>query len=142
MTRDSASGEMGRRDLFSIEIAFKHPTSDPQSITELLSIQPMYCWRAGDRFANIVKPSTYWYGRLSSGSTETEFANSLEHLADFLAKNEAFFHGFKDVKGEAEVVLNHRVELMEGKVFELRLGAILVAQLADAGIGVRVQGWS
>jgi len=92
--------------------------------------------------ANLVKRSTHWYGRLSSGSAPDDFARALEGVVSLLTKHESFLTEFRRGNGDAELVLNHGVELMEGKCFGLHLGHVFLGQLAATGIGLRIQGWN
>jgi hypothetical protein len=137
----AANGELEPKDPFSIDIALTHPTCDPQRITRELCSQPTYCWRQGDRFGGLVKRSTYWYGRLVSGSTPDEFDGALRKVASFLTKAEPFFAEFKQGDGKVELILNHRVEQIEGKVLEVYIDPSFLSQLGAIDIGFRVQGW-
>ena len=77
-----------------------------------------------------------------SGSNVDEFARALEEVVCFLQRHDAFFAEFRRGDGEVELVLNHDVELMEGKVFELYQDPAFLGQLTAARIGLRVLGWN
>jgi hypothetical protein len=129
-------------DPFSIDIALTHPMCDPVGISERLGLEPTYSWKRGDRFGDLVKQCTQWYGRLLSGSGAAEYERALEDVVSFLTKNEAFFSEFTKGDGEVEIVLNHAAgEQMEGVVFELNLSPVFLTQLARRDIGLRIQAW-
>jgi len=142
MTPESTPCRPEQSDTFNVEIALTHPAINPGRITDVLLMQPIFSWKAGDRIANVVKQSTRWYGRISSGRTPAEFARALEQVVSMLTRDKEFFAEFRRGGGEAELVLNYVVEHMDGKVLEVHLEPTLVGQVASVGIGLRLQAWS
>jgi hypothetical protein len=130
------------KDRFNIDLALTHPTCDPSLITEEMSTEPMYCWKQGDRFGPLVKRSSHWYGRILTDHGEDEFDRALKTIASLVAMHKAFFVEFVQGGGTIELILNHSVELDEGKVLELYIEPSFLGRLAAIGVGLRVQAWS
>lgn len=56
---------------FSVALRIRHPSLDPEFITQELSIEPDYSWKAGDIRPTAIGvstegryPETYWIGRI------------------------------------------------------------------------------
>jgi hypothetical protein len=129
---------------FSIEIALRHPSYSPESISAALSVKPLGSHAVGDRFAGLRAGWTSFFACLQKGNDVSEFEGALAHVAIFLEKNAAFWAGFIGGNGEVELILNHTIYPQEeegDKCFELHIAPAFLAHLSTRGIGLRVQGW-
>jgi hypothetical protein len=123
-------------DSYSIDLVLRHPSLDLSNISVGLSLETFRNWRGSG-------PCSF-SGRLQAGHLTSDFGVALAKVATWLDAHAAYFTGFLQAGGEAELVLNHAVSRMEepgDKCFELRLGPEFLQQLSSKGVALRIQGW-
>lgn len=113
---------------FTVSLRIRHPTLDPQAITEELGIEPQHAWRAGDPRRDAAGAplggshrDSYWMGRLmneprlSGGgvSVESVVSKTLNHLR----RAQPFLERLSEDGGAAELL----VSLFAREVFRIEL---------------------
>jgi len=108
-------------------------------------MKPLWSHTAGDRFIGRRKwKLTHFYALLQKGDYASQFERRLRKVVSFLKKHSAFLNALTKSNGEAEIILNHTINLQDeegDKNFELSLAPAFVVCLASQRIGLRVQGW-
>lgn len=118
---------------YSISLRVRHPSVDPDQITEALGIDPERCWKAGEPrqtptgvpLDGIYK-DTYWTTNVVAGRWPVVINDAIHDVLKKLVRYRPFFH---QIRSEGGVV-----ELFIGWFFENQSGDILTHQcLALAG---------
>ena len=136
-----AAGEV--QDPFDIYINVEHPTCDPARISDNFSMKPAYSWKAGQRLGPIVKAATRWRGKLAEGKGATEYEGALAAAILFLERHGHFIAELGRHGGDVELELNHAALLApKGVAFDLRLSVVLLGQLAQHSVSLRIRAWS
>jgi hypothetical protein len=132
------------KDSFSVDIVLRHPSHNPESISEALSLRPKASWRVGENLGRANAKWSFFYARLLEGSAPSDYERALKNVRRFLRKNAAFWTDFAGGNGEVELILNHNVnpQNKEGdECFELYLAPAFLQELSTRDIGLRIQGW-
>ena len=131
-------------DSFSIDISLRHPTRDPLSISEALSIKPQG-FHAGAKDLDKAKEKwTFFYTRLEIGDPAISYEDSLKNTVDFVQKHAGFWRDFIAEQGEIKIILNHTIQQQPGNgdlCFDLYLSPALLKVLCEHGIGLNIKGW-
>jgi len=118
---------------FRIALRFRHPSIDPEKITEALGIEPKRAWKAGEpRRTPAGTPlkgfnrETYWVADIAAGRWPLELNEAIHESLRRLVRHRSFLH---QVRAEGGTV-----EFFVGWFFENQSGDVLSHQcLALAG---------
>ena len=127
---------------YSVDLNLHHPSCDPGVITNALSMEPWFVKRQGDFIGEIQHRLTTWLCRFQKGVGNVAFNQTLEDIASFLVRNQAFLSSFADEEGTIELVLNATVPVDKGKLFQLRLDPWFLGELSQRNVMLRMQVWS
>jgi hypothetical protein len=114
---------MSTKDPFSIQIVVRHPSFMPERISEALGIRPQASPATGERLGQLKAQWTYFHGLLQKSDYASEFDRALRKVTSFLKKHSDFFNVLTRGDGEAEIVLNHTINLQEADSIRLYTGA-------------------
>ena len=118
---------------FRISLRFRHPSVDPEKITEALGIEPDRCWKAGEPRRTPTGtpldgtyPDSYWVVDIAAGRWPVEVNDAIHESLRRLARHRSFLHKIRAEGGT--------VEFFVGWFFENQSGDTLTHQcLALAG---------
>jgi hypothetical protein len=118
---------------FRISLRVRHPSMDPEQITEALGIKPKHFWKAGEpRQTPKGTPlagsnrDTYWTAEIAAGRWPLKVNEAIYDILRRLVRHRSFLHHIRAEDGA--------VELFVGWFFENQSGDVLTHQcLALAG---------
>jgi hypothetical protein len=128
-------------DSFWINLNLRHPSFDPQKITEELGIQPWRSVASGREVGSTVSKSTKWSAHYREGLDNEEFARALEDLVTLFSVAHGFLLGFYEDGGEAILEINQQVATDNGVVFDLGLQPFFLQSLGEHGVFLKVKAW-
>jgi len=136
---ESASRESSNRMALTLRI--RHPSIDPQEITDSLGMLPLAFWKAGDprrdgrgqRLQSRYRES-YWTGAFTSAgrlpsAVSTAEASLMLALVS-LRRSQPFLNRLQEEGGSVELLLH----VVGDEEFKLQLAPLTGATLAKAGI--------
>jgi hypothetical protein len=138
---------------YTVSLRIRHPSIDPEELTEKLGFAPHYSWRAGDPKRDAsgepgegTYRETYWFGRLPSMSLGTIADTPLGAIPDLplegaimlallrLQRADEFWSALVASGGTARVI----VEIYGGRDLTLDLSPPTLAMLARLGLAISV----
>jgi hypothetical protein len=136
---------METKDSFSIDVALRHPSHSPETISKALSLKPRASWSAGQSVGTLPAKWTFFHARLREGNGSSDYENALGEVIAFLERNATFWADFMDGNGEVELILNYKISQQAGegdKCLESYFSPDFLRHLSTRGIGLRIQGWA
>jgi hypothetical protein len=128
---------------FTISLRIRHPSMDPQRITQTLSIEPQHTWKAGERrrapaggeLKGVYRES-YWMGRLMDEPQLSSSRLSVESvLMQTLARLSHSRNFLEQLQAEGGIAELH-VSLFAREDFRLELSSQSLALLGRLGVAV------
>jgi hypothetical protein len=128
---------------FTISLRIRHPSLDPQRVTQTLGIEPQHTWKAGDRrrapaggeLKGVYRES-YWMGRLMDepqlSSSRLSVESVLMQTLARLSHSRSFLEQLQAEGGIAEL----HVSLFAREDFRLELSPRSLALLGRLGVAV------
>jgi hypothetical protein len=128
---------------FTISLRIRHPSLDPQRVTQTLRIEPQHTWKAGDRrrapaggeLKGVYRES-YWMGRLMDepqlSSSRLSVESVLMQTLARLSHSRSFLEQLQTEGGIAEL----HVSLFAREDFRLELSPRSLALLGRLGVAV------
>jgi hypothetical protein len=127
---------------YTISLRIRHPSLDPDSITQALGLEPQHAWRAGDARRDSAGEAlegayreSYWVGRLAQGAGTAGQSSAEGALLNALAqldRTRSFLEQLSAQGGHAEL----HVSLLAQENFRLDLSAPSLNLLARLGLAV------
>ncbi len=131
---------------FTVSLRLRHPSIDPNSITQSLGIEPQHTWKAGDSRRDPggaalegVYRESYWMGRLMD---EPELSSAQVSVESVLLQKLAYLHrshGFLEKLHAGGGVAELHVSLYARGAFRLELSEESLGQLSRLGLAVALE---
>src|SRR5215831_12232361 len=95
---------------FRISLRVRHPTMEPEQITEVLAIKPKRCWKAGEtRQTPMGTPlagsnrDTYWTAEVAAGRWPLNVNEAIYNVLKKLVRHRSFLHQIRAEDGAVEL---------------------------------------
>ena len=128
-------------DRFKISMTLRHPSLDPNEISSVFAIKPIFSWIAGSRAGEIVNKYSVWHGVLAQGAGGDEYEEALKDAVLLIESGKEWLSEHFNAEGELDVIFAFWTDLNDGKICQTTFYPELLARLSALDAGIEVEIW-
>jgi len=133
-----ASEKSMAKDRFKISLRLRHPSLDPNEISNAFGINPTFSWISGSRAGPVIQKWNVWYGLLAEGVGGDEYEEALKNSVLLLESGKEWLKDVFESEGELDVIFAYWSDLNEGKIFQTDFYPEFFARLSNLKAGMQL----